>query len=219
MRELVKRWDDRLRAECPATVQRYLDGRSELVIDFDVSDRIVGDSHRLNIGIRRYGPPTVPFPAWMNKADSFNGGEKQFVLVDNVQVVQGTQRFVPSVVRLKPLDDVYDIWSGAVYVSLFDHSIKVCRPVTEWEFDPLRTLSLMEHQSNDEVIQGRSKVMNRIAGDCGDHQRAALNLPDPPSVLSAVVITIQDDSVRLSVKKGSEFVVKLRDVALGPLHF
>jgi len=140
------------------------------------------------------------------------------MLVQNIKVMQGSERIVPSIVRLERPKNINDIWGGPVYVSFFDGTLKSGRIITEGEMNILGTMAILPNKVASKMIKRDSEIMNSIPDSPSPRIRNVLWNYVCENILPGISITISDKDVRVAFEKRSDCDVQIRDVALGPIN-
>ena len=165
IRELMKRWDNRLTFEGLSLSKQYLEGRLKFLANLDIFHG--GNYAHCYVHVQR--SKEFKFDKWfMGKfdrgtvlnVDAMENRYQQLVFIHNVEVMNGTKRSVPSLVRLERANYLDDIWAGSVYVSLLNRSLKIIPFQTEREVNFIRALMSEPHQITSKNIQRSSKVTN-----------------------------------------------------------
>ena len=141
LRHLGERWRDRFRMDRSFSEQ-YLKGKVTVIAVLKVFGRwgcvevhaMIGRQFEGSDG-KHWRPIGDSSDEEVTHQRNVDQWDQQFVFVGNVEVVHGSQQFVPSFVRFQRAENIDDIWSGPVYCSLRNHSLKVFRAFGEREID------------------------------------------------------------------------------------
>lgn len=222
LRQLFERWDNRLKFEGLSISEGYLEGCLKFLADLDILSG--GQTHRYSAVFDR-AEMIFPehqdhciAPADLKVFDSskVSDGYQEFVLVRNVEVVDGPEGYIASRVRFQRFENIDDIWAGTMYISLFDHRIKVVRDICKREVDVFDVPAVDTHKVTGQEIKRRAQIVDSIANEGGKIARHILTDPNGPSVLSGIGVLLDHDSIRITVEECTDFRVKIRDVAIGP---
>lgn len=223
--ELMQRFNDRLILKGLPIAESYLEGRLEILADFDIS--CGGETHnylavfnRSNMHVHHgeQGAKIVTHLKVFNTS-IMSCRDKCLVFVGYVEVVDSPQKFIPSVVRFQRADYLDDIFSGSVYVSIFNHTVKAIDIITKREIDVLGVSSIQSNQFRGEKVKGCSQIMDSISDDCGKMARDFMPNSERPELIRGVSVLLDNDSVGFRFNVIDNVVIKLTDVALGPINF
>jgi hypothetical protein len=221
--ELFKRYDNRLSLKGLSIPEKYIEGRSKIIADIEIFHR--GNIKNLQAVFRanstilkRNQACIIEGNVDVGNIGNFKAWDNSFMLIDNVQVVNCPKRAVPTLVRFQRANYLDDLWGGAVYVSLMDHSIKVIPIIAEGEINTIGATTVELNQLASEDIQSRSEVMNCIAGDEGKTIGHFFSDLDREHMIAGLRVLLDDDSIRMAFPKFADFEVKVRDVLFGPFN-
>jgi len=223
--KLMQRFNDRLILEGLPIAKSYLEGRLEILADFDIT--CGGDTHkylavfnRADVQTSKSKQRTISVPHLKTLDPGImHCRDKCFVFVGYVEVMNSPQKFIASVVRFQRADYLDDIFSGSVYVSIFNHTVKAIDIITKREIDILGVSAFQTNQFGSKKVKGRPQVMNGITDDCGKMARYFLPDSERPEMIRGVRVLLDNDSIRFRFNVVDDVVVKLTDVALGPINF
>jgi hypothetical protein len=214
--QLMQRYSDRFSFE-RSFAENYLDGHLKLLTDFDVT--FAGDRGA------RYRCNTFPSYPDRTRADRDRSSRIKTnesltsMLVQNIKVMQASERIVPSIVRLERPKNSNDIWSGPVYVSVFDGTLKSGRIITEGEMNIFGTTAILPNKVASEMIKRGSEIMNSISNNPRPRIRNVLFWNYAcENILPGISETTSDKNVRVAFEKRSDCDVQIRDVAVGPIN-
>lgn len=223
--ELMQRFNDRLVLKGLLVAESYLEGRLEILADFDIS--CGGETHkylavfnRANMHIH-HGEQGAKIVSHLEVVDSCIMGrrDKCFMFIGYVEIVDSPQKFIPSVIRFQRADYLDDIFSGSVYVSIFDHTVKAVDIITKRKIDVLGVSAFHAHQFRSEKVKSRSQVMNSVTDDCSKMARYFMPDSKCPELIRGVRVLLDNDSVRFRFNVVDDVIIKLTDVSFGPLNF
>ena len=223
LRHLSEQWADRLAfGKRLFIAKRYVEGRLNLLCELDV---LCGEErHNFYIVFYRSEPTTVEGKQFGTATGNRYGpqispitdGNEKAVFVCDVQVVDGPEKIVPSLVRFETTNDIDDIGRGAVYVSPMNHLLKVIDGPREREGDVFDLGSIQLDEVAGEQIERRPEVMNGVSHNRGQILRRLLL--DPDNQCRPLRITLEDELVRVAAKKPFGARLILRDMAVGPIN-
>ncbi len=220
--ELMERWDNRLTLKGLAPAERYVNGDLRVLVDLDVTAG--GEAEHLHAIFYRSefdgrDGDTAPFQAKPLEASSLANGNEAVVLVCNVEVMDGAQRFVPSLVRLQRAHFLNDLWAGSVYVSLCDGLLKAVDTDREGELNALGVAAVASDEFDGHVVEGAPEVVHGLAKNDAPYVGNFLPNLNHAIILSRNLrVCLSDQSVRASFDETCDLRVQVRDVMLGPLN-
>lgn len=223
--EFMHRVENRLAMERLGFCERYLKGGLEILADFDIV--CGGHTEQYHAVFNRAAPeilnsnewPVVRHNAQIFDPDVMQGRNQCLVFVGNVQVMNGSEKVVPSLVRLQRSDYLDDIFSGSVYMSFSNHVLKAINIVPEGEIDLIGTFTSTPHQFGCQQVKGRSQIMDYITNDSSERLRNLVPDAERPEVVRGVGFLLYDNAIRFRPYVVDDFVVKLNDVLFGPINF
>ena len=131
LRHLFERWDNRLVFDEKLSLcERYVEGRLEFLCHLEILTD--GKAHDFCVTIKKIDPTisqrdqfgvVYDDPKVGDTSKTSNGNDK-LVFVRDVEIVDAPQHVIPSLIGFKRPDYIDNIWGGAVYLFLFDHSLK-----------------------------------------------------------------------------------------------
>jgi hypothetical protein len=163
------------------------------------------------------------FFADRDSTESQRGDDGQPVLVHNVEIMKGTQRFVcPSLVRFHRKDEVFKILGGSLYLSSRSGFILSPgrSPVShDWECGRSANLvSVIRDSETDEMIESGSEVVNDVTNPQGDLVGdVSADLGDLLEAIWLLRVGLDDDFIWLGTQEPTDLNVKLMEVIVGPL--
>jgi hypothetical protein len=221
--ELMKRWGNRLTLKGLSIAEKYIKGRIEIIADLDIFRRgKIENLHAIfsadSTILKRNQAFAIEekFKIW-NISDP-EAGYDSFMLVNNVEVVNCPKRFIPTLVRFQRANYLNDLWSGAVYMSLFDHRIKIIPLVAEREIDIVSIPAIELNQFASEDIEGGSKIVNHIPDNKGEIVGLFFLHAERKSVVAGLRVLLDDKFVRITFPKTVDLEIKVRDVFFGPFN-
>jgi len=223
--KLMQRFNDRLVLEGLPIAESYIEGRLEILTDFDIS--CGGETHNylavfnradMHIHHGEQGTKIVPHLEIFDSS-IMSRRDKCFMFIGYVEIVDCPQKFIPSVVRFQSADYLDDIFSGSVYVSIFNHTVKAIDIITKREIDILGISAFQADQFGSKKVKGCSQVMDGVTDDCGKMARYFMPDSERPELIRGVSVLLDNDSVRFRFNVVDDVIVKLTDVAFGPINF
>jgi hypothetical protein len=140
------------------------------------------------------------------------------VFVEDVEIVQGPEGAIPSLVRFYGIhDEVGDCFGGLMYQSAFDGSYKFIPGFSKWESSEVIVTS--QPTKNNLVncnIKRSLEIMEGISNDESNVIGKRLSLLEMKNVISALRVVLNVDSVEIGCLEGQNASVKVRDVLVGP---
>lgn len=223
--ELMQRFNDRLILKGLPIAESYLEGRLEILADFDIT--CGGDTHKYLAVFNRANmqtPNSKQWPSSISHLETFDPSimrrrDKCFMFIGNVEIVNSPQKFIPSVVRFQRADYLDDIFSGSIYVSIFNHTVKALDIITKREIDVLGVSAFHADQFGSKEVECSSQVVDGITNDCRKMARHFMPDSKCPEMIRGVRVLLDNYSVGFQFDVVDDVVIKLTDVALGPINF
>lgn len=228
LREQLKRWDYRFALEGLSVCERYLDFGLELAADLEIVAG--GKNYHLCAIIKRAAPEVTAMNenvggmriglGLVNEAiESANktDGHQQFVFIDDVQIMDSSQRVVPSAIRFQRSDLIDYSGRGSVYMSLLDFRFKVISRRAEGEVNVLSGLSVKGDKIDGEIVKRRAQVVDSIADNgCEPIWQFLLGAQDDR--VRVTFLLLDNRAVGLAIKELGDYSVKVCDMAVGPFY-
>lgn len=229
--KLIERWDNRLTIDNLALAKRYIKSELRLVlcgsISRDGSDAkyyraifqgILPVSGADDDGRELDGlifPRNVHNHAQVN-ADAYGPYRyDRLVFVQDVELVEARNGFVPSMVWLKSLDDAGSLLAGALY--LFQSAgFKRIGGIADGEISVVPASPTGGNNIGCHQIECAAEIMNDIADDCAKTGGYFLKDADAKELISRLRVILGDDFIWCSAVKGGDFSLQITDVAFGP---
>jgi hypothetical protein len=224
LREIVKRWNDRLTPERLSISEAYRQGRVSLVLYLKCSGSIgSGDFNTTRRGDLKN--EVTPDALAVIKAHSENTSDghdrnQQFVFIDNVEFVEDGEGTIASDIRVWP-HDVNDKRSDvgrptSVFWSPRDGSYHILPRFPERE-PGVSGLSAVEGASGfpPEVVHRRVEIVN----DVPDNQRGDARQSwgrDFERGFAGARIRLDPKAVEVTLGEGGESSMQILDVLVGP---
>lgn len=219
LRQLKERWDNRLRIEKMSLLEEYRKGRLSIVFNLQPTANL---DHVVSAGAIGYEGAISDLRALVvfcvNAGDGRHAkhGDQEPVFVDVVDFVEGPEGKIPSLVRLYVVEnDVADIGSGMLYVSLFHGNGKVLPRFMEWKMDPRGFYSGIPNHLTGYMIKCGTEAMNSIAYNKRERDRKRLEnlqLED----ISARIVVHRNAIEIIHGGKLADAGINLVDVMVGP---
>ena len=222
--EVFQSFENRLSWKRRVLAKRYCEGSVKLLAEFDVF--CGGHRNRCHAIFNRAEPQVIEHcesaaghssfnSMYSGKVGSWNEG---YVFIGNVEVVDGSQRMIPSFVRLQRADYLDDIFSGSIYVSTFDGTLKsVCRS-REGEVNIFGVAPVQSHKVTGQKIEGGTEVMNGVSDNPCKFLRHLLPDPESPDVIRGVRVLLDNDIMRVTTGVGTDLAVQITDMAFCPTN-
>jgi hypothetical protein len=204
-------------------LEDYLHGRLSIAIDVSpwrdgdaVSDKPFDSSQAPNINASMF-----VLQLHAINSDDLKNWRQEFVFVVNVEVMKGAHVAVPSSVRFQVIHQESEDARGWIYFSsLSEGRFKVVPIVPEGHFvvpsECPRAKSLED--SAPSVIKSAPEIMNRITRHKGN---IGANGPVAKDVIQILLPRLRVDLEAgwVSINRGAESLLNIRDVLLGPFDF
>ena len=140
------------------------------------------------------------------------------MLVHNVEIVEPTEQFVPSLVWLLSFDEVERLWAGSLYESCkFGFKDLPELPRKDRELCLFRNHSAIgENQLTSEMVKTGAEIVDRVCQDQRDPLRGLLENPKFHDSVASLRIVISNTAITLAFREGAEFDFEVADVLFGP---
>lgn len=226
LHQLKQRWNNRLTPERIVLSEGYMNGGLALVCDF----QIINPCEKTGLPTEHRSDGEIVkcrFSAF--HADAVNlrnckAWDKQFMLIGNVQIVKSAKSLVPSTIFVWPYlihDQVNDVGSDSLYKSTINSVYKFLPRIIKREFGVLSLdVSIMRNNVAHHMVKSAPGVMDRVSNNGGgDVRREILSHLQFQEALTSLSILIDNDSVEVTVAKGSQLSIQVSDVMVGPFDF
>jgi hypothetical protein len=223
---LGERWADRFSIQRPLTKQ-YLEGRFSVVFELEAS--VDGPLEKYTLTFEKYDGGRVVANDHGRSVCSENidalehaglhNGRDQLVFVGYVKVMDCAQQVVPTLVRLELSEEIDDIWSGPMYCSIDDGSLKVFRTRREGEMNTRYSAPVITHDIASEEIKCSTQIVNGVSDQKRPIFWRSVTTDHAQLNQSRLAMEVFDHSVRLFQPVGVRLPVEVRNVFLGPLDF
>lgn len=226
MRQIAKRWQDRMAVERHTIAENYAEGRLTLICDlhFRVSDTGV----RCPPG-RVEGPfcdhemyASAIFASNISDQCHVFPSDQQPMLIFDVENIQSPEGFSSSSrVWLYPVHDVVDdCFGGLLFQSTVDGTYKALPRFVKGKLGEFASDSAGNklHFIDSKVKSGR-KIVNRVAYSQEHIIGNSAIRADLKEAISGLRIVLDHNSVRASVIEVSGLQVEIIDVLVGPFDF
>lgn len=224
--KLMERWENRFASKSPASMaEGYLNG------DYMALARLqlIGIHCREYFVIFKALPANAtqinPFVARRLYSKKMGNRQQIAMLVVNVEIVEGPQGVIPSAIWLEPANDLDDIWSGPVYVSFTDGTLKVGPAISKRETDTLCAAFIESNEVTSKEIEGCTEIVDHIPDDYGKILRyLGVDFGSKVYAPSKTPISMRNngsdncDTIRLRCHESLEAGIKLREMAFGPVN-
>jgi len=216
-------------------LERYVKDEIEIHLHLRLSigtEAAIGDDLCLTFkrGFHITERDEVEFEAFEAKLGSIDKRQHQVqraVLVDVLKSVQQPKImglvFVPTVIGLRRIDDCLCLWTDAPdYVRTFGGVV-----VRDTDNRKLQTAEFFFRESNsriihhseavEEVVQGRTQVMQDIANDGRNEIGRSANRFDADKIMSAFRVEFVGDAILLARNPSPDLLIKRLQVLIRPL--
>ncbi len=238
LRQLAKRWDNRLVLEDFPLTEHYLNGRIAIALIVEISgssgvgfsaftddgsistcnadDTINSSSHDW----RRLLFLILP-DADNDVVGNRNGGNEHAMLIHSVKHVEGVEtRIAPSLVRFYGISDYKrEIGRDSLYKSVTTGSYETLPRALKREIgDFSDSFRLVFNDLSGDEIKGCTKIVDRITNDRGNDlgETAWPRYQDLVTFASGSAILIGASSINVLPSEGAKPCFKLVDVLVGP---
>lgn len=235
--DLRERWNNRLTIKNLSLAERYL--KFELVVVACWSGPFLGGFKQYRAVLKREHPVRRPdregdagdilqpflvrkrFPHVHSKMESLVSGPYRYdrlVFIEDVELVEAPEGFIPTLVWFQVLDELPRLGAGPLYcfaksgfkfLPIFpDNELGVV--VT----DPARVA--VPHNGDDEKIESGSGVVDCIANDAAPFGGDTFPYADFVMKLAGARIGLGKDLIRIASEEGRNLIGEFSDVAFGP---
>lgn len=234
MRRLMEKWENRLTLDNLRLGERYLKGEIQLNVhlcvpgsaadarDFcavfryaDITGRV---TKQVGIGASRL-VDRCPADADPEPFQPQARHEQEFVLVENVQLMDRPEVIVPSWVWFGLVDEYYRTRSDSLFSSTRVGSVFGKSFIKGVLMAPHDDSSVRLNEPAGEVIKGRMQVVYGVPDDA---REAGGDLPvtlEPNDMCARLRIYIGHDSIRAGFAEGFDRACHITDVVFGPFDF
>lgn len=219
VRHVNERAGDRLARHWHSVAKRYVEGTGGLLLKFDfmrfnISEKYVAIFHELGLRVAR----DLAAELLARYAGVTNGGNDQLVFIDDIQIVERSEKIIPSGIWLKRVDNLPAAWvkGGTKFI----HSLFLAASILpKRETSSARRVAGQGREVADKNVKRAVQIVDGVADDRGDPLGDCLLDADTHAALSGMRIELADQSIRASPGKGGERVLKLMEVAFCPFQF
>lgn len=219
LRELMQRWDNRLVFEGLSLPEEYAKGRLSIVCYVELGGR--GDRVEPTAFSHKEGQILKPVVVIVMRAYSAelrdgNNRNEQPMLVYNVQLMEGPQRIIPSLVRLYDVkNQITDVLPRHLYFSTIQRAYKFLPRISYWKIGvPSTRATGFDDNLASHEIEGCAQIVDSIANYQGNIAGQGFRVEREDILPSSVRVYLQ--TVEVCFEEGNEGRVKLLDVAVGP---
>lgn len=245
LRRSEEKFQDRLTLNNLRLHERYVEGELDIFVAFKVPldtehwiallcaqkvaasrdrqpDELIGQSASIKSQMARehlLKSPTADF--YSDFTDGGNSSEQELMLVDIVQIVEGPEYLVPSLIRIGSADDICGLRVDSLYFSarLGFVLLQTWKDRESRLMLPLRLIPGGENQLMNEVVEGASQVVDRVSGDQGQFFRDRRTLLQKANSHVLFDIILWADRVSIGIEERGVFPCEIRDVLFGPFDF
>lgn len=193
-------------AICPAlrSGTGVLNDELSVFMPTDINGSIASHTrdHRLKLGRVHFG--------------GGDGGNNQFVLVSNIEGVQRTKPFVPTWIRLEPLNFIDDLFTGQMCFSIRKRIFKSISPPAKRKLDTFRLDGLITNHRKYHDVESATQVVDSIPDDEWDRAWEGNFLFDEMGFFSGVGFANRLEPERFLQKINFDYSVEVIDVMLCP---
>jgi hypothetical protein len=219
----VERFKNRLTSDDLRLSERYIKAELKVLVACSFVG-VSGDVHDFVALFQRhrgFGPSDLP-SRLDNDAPLFDrscGRKYKPMLIPTVKIVDIPQCVVTSEVWLYNRDHLFCTWHDCVYSSLANCRCVLLGSLADREKGaPVGLTSASFDESPSKMIQGASKVMDRIP----EHQRDVigdwLDAADVKSYVANLRLVIDSERIRLRIAEGTNSNIQIADVLFGPFN-
>jgi len=224
VRQLNERWNNRFTFHKQSLVEQYRHGRIALICDLDIStakafaDTEVTFREHPSSNANRFA--TLIFNANVINLRDVQDWKQKPVLVENVEIVQGTDGVIPSLVRFYDIhDEVRDCLGGWAYCSAIDGCYKFIPGIGDREssvFVP--PVSSPKDNFINGQVQRPPEIVEGISEDERKLLWKGLSYNYLKNIISSLKITLNAETVGVICGEGKNSFVKVIDVLFGPFN-
>lgn len=216
--QLVQRWNagfslkrslvEQYREHRLSVVQKFKCGRRFQYAEFSSADDFEGAIIKGHTA-----SPSVDMSEGYNRHHWY----QQQMFVSDVQIVQGAEGIIPSLVRLDLVEDCGDdILARNLYLSTIDGRFHFLSRLANGKLDVVGRATCTADDFAGHEIEGGSKVVQCIANDQGQAFGQWCDNAELQRVLTGSRIFLDAESVKVSLNEGVQFGIQLVDVLIGP---
>lgn len=219
VRHVNERARDRLARHGHSVAKRYVEGTGGLLLKFDlvrfnIGQKYVAIFHELGLRVAR----DLAAELLARYAGVAGGRNDQLVFIDNIQIVERSEKIIPSGIWLERVDNLPA--SGVKGGTELIHSLFLAGSILpKRETGSARNVPGQGREVANKNVERTTEVVNDIADDRSDLLRDCLLDADAHAALSDMRIELADQSIRASPGVGGKHVVKLVEVAFCPFQF
>ena len=222
--KIMQSFEDRLASKRLPLAERYLKRRLKILADFDVC--CGGEAHKYQAIFYRADMQVIDGDkraAGIKHLEILNSDvmscrDESLMFVGNIEIVDSPKHFIPTLVRLQRPNYLNDIFSGAVYVPFFDATLKSVGTFTEGEIDICRITTIQLDKLRSQKIESGAQVVNGVTYDDSKIMRNLIPNPKGPEVIRGIRVLLDNNTVRFRFDVINDTVIKLNDVAFGPIN-
>lgn len=235
--ELMERCDDRLAINNLALAKRYLKGELWVGLRLAGLGDWADEEYRAVLhGVLTIGGSQKEWDGFKKSSDlvkplsflSDVGGEigvrrfisgphryDRLVFVENIELVEFPQGFVPTWVWLEPIDEPESLRARAAHSVVQGLRFEFGFVSVEREVRVFGGTAIGGHKSGSEQVKGRSKIVHDIADDGAPGAGSAFDDLDPVSKLAGLAVLIDEDQIGLAPVKGLDLPFKVVEMCFG----
>ena len=222
----LQRWRDRLTPENCSFIEEYGNGRMALVLHCDC--QVIGIEEPNTRGFVHYvsgfsnHTMLVILKAHVMKAHKLQNWDEHLMFVSIAQLVQSPNGCIPTLVGLDTHHQLNDFNGDLLlFQSLIQGVCKTVPRISDWKVSPESGLSpagnncLVPH-----MVERTSQVLDSVT----DSERDILNRESgsiyvkAQEICSAFRVMLDSRRVEVTIRKGQQHLVNIRDVLIGPLN-
>lgn len=221
LRELFKRWDNRLTLAGQSFVEVYKHGRMTVVCDLEIA--CLRKENGPGFKSESDTAPmlaSVVFEAKIREYSELYDWKQKHVFIEDVEFVKCAEGVIPSRIRLYDIhDEVDDLFGGLLYVSTRNGAYKTIPGIVDRKLSVLGAYSspAENHVANGK-IQSTLEVMNSISDDERKSVWNRFSLSDLQNILASIRVMLYQQSVEVTALENLDVAVQVRDVLLGPFN-
>jgi hypothetical protein len=232
--ELLKRWEKRLTLQNLRLVERYAECEIDICVhrvtrnppeqdgahNYALSLFGSQDRRRVRPSRRVSKGADVGHQAIQVENDVLVGlryGEQEAVLIDNVEVVQGPQGGIASLVWLETVKDVQRLLADAICLSRSaGFVLGFGRPQREGGCVG-RLAAVGDHKLVDKMVEGRPQIVDDISGLKRERGWQRIRSGYYPFPVPGLRVVLDRDFVAVGLAKSLDSSVEIAEVVLGPI--
>jgi len=224
---LVQRWNDRLSPKASPVLEKYIEGRLQIALEFIISSHTpyylyLTARPNLDSAVFHREYSSSGFLPSQTRNDNTGGAhywnDEEMFIVD-VNIVQCAKGVIPSLsvgpygVNNRHHHNVAD----SLYKSAINGVYKFLPRLPKGEFRVLGgRFPIISDDIRNQNIQRRSEIVNGVANDQRDFTRIVFDDFSDKNLSAGLLIFLDSESAKITLDVGFKNLHQLTDVLLGP---